>query len=118
METGFYAAAPFGVTPEITKLIMDLGQKAAPPQKSKPGRPGLTAAAEQAVAAGQFPPPITIGSATNPGYQKRAARLYALAFAGDLETLEATQITGTNSYSKALAKYREILITTLKGGVK
>lgn len=117
MGSEFYAAAPFGVTPEITKLVMELGRKAAPKSAPKPARLGPTAEVEQAVARGEFPPRLLISSETNPGYQKRADRLHALAAAGDVEALKATKISGVNSYSKALALYRAILVRAVAEGV-
>jgi hypothetical protein len=65
----------------------------------------------EAIAAGRLPetaPVVT--SATNPHYQKYFDRLFGLAKAGDWEAVHDYRITGSNSYSKMVARYRQDLL--------
>lgn len=84
------------------------------PPKEKPAKP-LSARAQakaDAVAdakAGNLPEHLTIGSAANLSYQKRADALRELAEAGDLEGLNAP-INGVNTYANKLRAYRDLLV--------
>ena len=65
----------------------------------------------EAVAAGNLPekaPVVT--SAANPHYQKHFDRLFGLAKAGDWDAVRDYEVTGSNSYSKMVARYREDLL--------
>ena len=65
----------------------------------------------EAIAAGRLPetaPVVT--SATNPHYQKYFDRLFGLAKAGDWDAVRDYRITGSNSYSKMVARYRQDLL--------
>ena len=65
----------------------------------------------EAVAAGGLPekaPVVT--SAANPHYQKHFDRLFGLAKAGDWDAVRDYKVTGSNSYSKMVARYREDLL--------
>ena len=65
----------------------------------------------EAIAAGNLPekaPVVT--SAANPHYQKHFDRLFGLAKAGDWDAVREYKVTGSNSYSKMVARYREDLL--------
>jgi hypothetical protein len=65
----------------------------------------------EAIAAGNLPkkaPVVT--SAANPHYQKHFDRLFSLAKAGDWDAVRDYEVTGSNSYSKMVARYRENLL--------
>jgi hypothetical protein len=63
------------------------------------------------IAAGKLPdkaPVVT--SAANPHYQKRFNELYKLAAAGDWAAVRDYKVTGSNSYSKLVARYQQDLL--------
>ena len=65
----------------------------------------------EAVAAGGLPekaPVVT--SAANPHYQKHFDRLFGLAKAGDWDAVRDYKVTGSNSYSKMVVRYRQDLL--------
>jgi hypothetical protein len=93
----------------------------APPAAGQPGRAEATAPRKaprsryaigpEAIAAGKLPdkaPAIT--SEANPHYQKHFDRLFALAKAGDWDAVRDYKVTGSNSYSKMVARYRQDLL--------
>ena len=49
-------------------------------------------------------------SAANPHYQKHFGRLFGLARTGDWDAVRDYKVTGSNSYSKMVARYREDLL--------
>ena len=51
-----------------------------------------------------------VTSAANPHYQKHFDRLLGLAKAGDWDAVRDYKVTGSNSYSKMVARYREDLL--------
>ena len=82
--------------------------KATAPLKSARSRYGID---PEAIAAGRLPqraPVVT--SAANPHYQKHFDRLFGLAKAGDWDAVREYKITGSNSYSKMVARYRQDLL--------
>jgi hypothetical protein len=82
--------------------------KATAPLKSARSRYGID---PEAIAAGRLPqraPVVT--SAANPHYQKHFDRLFGLAKAGDWDAVREYKITGSNSYSKIVARYRQDLL--------
>ena len=65
----------------------------------------------EAIAAGRLPekaPVVT--SAANPHYQKHFDRLFAFARAGDWDAVRDYKVTGSNSYSKMVERYRQDLL--------
>src|ERR1700730_13228756 len=65
----------------------------------------------EAIAVGRLPekaPVVT--SVANPHYQKHFDRLFGLAKAGDWDAVRDYKVTGSNSYSKMVARYREGLL--------
>src|SRR5580704_3536569 len=63
------------------------------------------------IAAGKLPdkaPVVT--SAANPHYQKRFDELHKLAAAGDWAAVHDYKISGSNSYSKLIARYQQDLL--------
>jgi hypothetical protein len=89
---------------------------AAQPGRAKatePKKPSLSRYAidPEAIAAGRLPekaPVVT--SAANPHYQKHFDRLFDLAKAGDWDAVRDYKVTGSNSYSKMVARYRQDLL--------
>ena len=82
--------------------------KPTTPQKSSRSRYAID---PEAIAAGNLPekaPVVT--SAANPHYQKHFDRLFGLANAGDWDAVRDYAVTGSNSYSKMVARYREDLL--------
>ena len=65
----------------------------------------------EAIAAGRLPekPPV-VTSAANRHYQKHFDRLFDLAKAGRWDAVHEYRVSGTNSYSKRVARYREDLL--------
>ena len=63
------------------------------------------------IAAGKLPdraPVVT--SAANPHYQKRFDELHKLAAAGDWAAVREYKVSGSNSYSKLVARYQQDLL--------
>ena len=82
--------------------------KATEQQKSARSRYAID---PDAIAAGRLPeraPVVT--SAANPHYQKHFDRLFGLAKAGDWDAVRDYKVTGSNSYSKMVARYRQDLL--------
>jgi len=82
--------------------------KATAPQKSSRSRYAID---PEAIAAGRLPqraPVVT--SAANSHYQKHFDRLFALARAGDWDAVRDYKVTGSNSYSKMVVRYRQDLL--------
>jgi hypothetical protein len=82
--------------------------KATAPETSSRSRYAI---APEAIATGRLPqraPVVT--SAANPHYQKHFDRLFDLAQAGDWDGVRNYQVTGSNSYSKMVARYRRDLL--------
>jgi hypothetical protein len=82
--------------------------KATAPQKPSRSRYAID---PEAIAAGRLPqkaPVVT--SAANPHYQKHFDRLFALARAGDWDAVRDYKVTGSNSYSKLVGRYRQDLL--------
>jgi hypothetical protein len=82
--------------------------KAAAPKKAARSKYGIDL---EAIAAGRLPekPPV-VTSAANPHYQKRFDRLFDLAKAGRWDAVREYKVSGTNSYSKRVARYRDDLL--------
>src|SRR5215469_9675670 len=81
---------------------------ATEPKKVSRSRYGID---PEAIAAGRLPekaPVVT--SPANPHYQKHFDRLFGLAKAGEWEAVRDYQVTGSNSYSKMVARYRQDLL--------
>ena len=63
------------------------------------------------IAAGKLPDKAPIvTSAANPHYQKHFDRLFGLAKAGDWDAVRDYKVTGSNSYSKMVVRYRQDLL--------
>src|ERR1700730_13669416 len=80
---------------------------------TEPKKPSLSRYAidPEAITAGALPekaPGVT--SVANPHYQKHFDRLFGLAKAGDWDAVRDYKVTGSNSYSKMVARYREDLL--------
>ena len=81
---------------------------ATEPKKVSRSRYGID---PEAIAAERLPekaPVVT--SPANPHYQKHFDRLFGLAKAGEWEAVRDYKVTGSNSYSKMVARYRQDLL--------
>lgn len=111
--------ALFGLTEAVVASIMAHAVAHQPPTPTPAARKGtMLEQARTAVAKGEAPPPLTFKSQANPSYQKHADALYEHACAGQLEALEAYPLKGSNTYARALSKYRELLVATVKGALE
>ena len=107
-------------------------EKPMPPEEPKPARQsrrGKAPAAPQGsrsryaidpdlIAAGRLPdeaPKVT--SATNRRYQTYFDKLLELATAGDWDAVRNYEVTGNNSYSKMVARYRQDLLAVHAAGL-
>jgi hypothetical protein len=82
--------------------------KATEPKKASRSRYGID---PEAIAAGRLPekaPVVT--SAANPHYQRRFDELHKLAVTGDWAAVRDYKATGSNSYSKLVARYQRDLL--------
>jgi len=77
---------------------------------AKPSRSQYAINADM-IAAGKVPekPPV-VTSKANPYYQKRFDTLHGYAAAGDWDAVRDYKVTGSNSYSKMVARYRQDLL--------
>ena len=82
-------------------------RRAAPPRERRPSK---DAALDEAAARGVVPDKPVITSPTNQHQQKRLDRLAELAAAGDWPAIEAYPVTGTNTYSQVVRRYRDRLL--------
>ena len=91
-------------------------KRAGQPRRAKAAGPRATSRSRYAldpavIAAGKLPdkaPVVT--SAANPHYQKRFDELHKLAAAGDWAAVRDYKVTGSNSYSKMVVRYRQDLL--------
>lgn len=86
-------------------------QAAQPP---KPTRRGLLADVQRDVALGKNPPLLQFASAVNYTYNRHAEALYGHWLAREAAALEAYPINGKNTYARALARYRDLLLANLR----
>src|ERR1700724_2628771 len=78
------------------------------PRAASRSRYALAAAV---IAAGKLPDEAPIvTSVANPHYQKRFDELHKLAAAGDWAGVRDYKVSGSNSYSKMVARYRQDLL--------
>ena len=100
------------VLPEGFEAVADeLGRARAAARPPKPMRRGtLLGAAMVAVEAGQLPPPLVFKSANGKGYNWHAVALRRMAEMRNLAGLKAYPPFGVNTYGKALAGYRDLLM--------
>jgi hypothetical protein len=77
---------------------------------AKPSRSQYAINADM-IAAGKVPekPPV-VTSKANPHYQKRFDTLHGYAASGDWDAVRDYKVTGSNSYSKMVARYRQDLL--------
>lgn len=80
--------------------------------KSRKPRASMTDAAMEAAKAGRMPEPLTF-PASNSYAQKHVEAMLELARADNKAAVEAYTIKGTNTYSKALRRFREALLVYL-----
>jgi hypothetical protein len=95
--------------PEVPKSARRSRRRtAAEPAKASRSQYAISA---DMIAAGKLPekPPV-VTSKANPHYQKHFDRLLGLAKAGDWDAVRDYKVTGSNSYSKMVARYRQDLL--------
>lgn len=98
---------------DLEAAILSAGKAIGKAKTKQPKqRATMTDAAMAAALAGKMPEPLTF-PASNAYAQKHADALLALAQADDKAGVEAFQIGGTNTYSRALRRYREALLVFL-----
>lgn len=97
-----------------TAAIKKAAAKKAAAHPVKATRPQLLSAARKAVEDGKLPPVLKFTSAANYSYNAHAERMHELAKAGDTKALAAYLIAGTNTYARALAGYRDLLMAAAK----
>lgn len=81
-------------------------------------RPQILSAARKAVEAGKLPPVLKFQSEQNYSYNAHGSAMHAMAKAGDRNGLLAYEIKGTNTYARALAGYRDLLLQIVKAPAK
>ena len=95
---------------DVIASILALGDAAGSrATKPKKQRATMLTAAEQAVERGEVPPPLTF-PASNYWMQGKADALRAMAQARDTEGLIAFPVTGSNTYSRATRRYRDLCL--------
>lgn len=104
------SSAPNGIAPDVVSQILALGDAAgARATKPKKQRVTLLTEAEQAVDRGEAPTCLTF-PASNYWMQGKADALRAMALSRDTEGLMAFPVTGSNTYSRALRRYRDLCL--------
>lgn len=101
------------ITPTLADLIMGIAAKHQPAKK-KPGRKSMLEAHAAAVAAGKAPGPLEFQT-VNYSYNTHADRIHKLGTAGDVEALRALDLKGTNTYARAIRRYRDLWVEHLDG---
>src|SRR6201997_3868618 len=91
-------------------------KRAGQPRRAKAAGPRTVSRSRYAldpagIAVGKLPDKAPIvTSAANPHYQKHFDRLFGLAKAGDWDAVRDYKVTGSNSYSKMVERYRQDLL--------
>jgi hypothetical protein len=91
-------------------------KRAGQPRRAKGAEPRAVSRSRYAldpavIAAGKLPDKAPIvTSAANPHYQKRFDELHKLAAAGDWAAVRDYKVSGSNSYSKLVARYQQDLL--------
>lgn len=100
---------PF-ISMDFEKLIAGLAEiaQAAKPQRKK--RVTLLSSAIKQMEQGVLPKPIEITSEANLAYNTHMGKLYGFAKEGLRNAVEDYPIGGTNTYSRAVRGYRDLLI--------
>lgn len=100
-------AAAALLPPGFAALMAKIEAKNAPAPKK---RRGLLAEVERVVALGKAPPLLQFGSGANYTYNRHAQALHKLWSEGDTAGLQGYSLNGKNTYARALARYREVLL--------
>jgi len=103
------------VTPALEAFILGIARGVADAKKAfakKRGRKSMLTPVLEGLEAGTILP-LEFASESNYTYNRHADRLHKLALEGNLEALEAIEISGVNTYAKALRGYRDALISHL-----
>jgi hypothetical protein len=103
------------VTPALEAFILGIAAGVADAKKAfakKRGRKSMLTPVLEGLEAGVILP-LEFASESNYTYNRHADRLHKLALEGNLEALEGIEISGVNTYAKALRGYRDALISHL-----
>jgi hypothetical protein len=99
-----------GIDPATVAQILALGDAAGKrATRQKKPRTTLLTQAERAVERGEAPTPLTFPT-SNYWMQAKADELLAMALSGDAVGLAAYPVTGSNTYSRALRRYRVLCL--------
>lgn len=102
--------APIGIEPAPAAQINVLGDAAGKrATRQKKPRVTLLTKAERAVERGEAPTPLAF-PVSNYWMQAKADELLAMAQSGDAVGLAAYSVTGSNTYSRALRRYRVLCL--------
>jgi hypothetical protein len=98
----------YDVERDATRASQPDRAKAVAPKKAARSKYSIDL---EAIGDGRLPeePPV-VTSAANPHYQKHFDRLFELAKAGRWDAVREYRVSGTNSYSKRVARYRDDLL--------
>lgn len=99
------------ITPSLADLIMGIAAKHSPAPKP-PGRRSMLSVFEEAVKAGHAPGPLVFQT-VNYSYNNHTDRIFKAGTAGDLTALTAMDIKGTNTYARAVRRYRDLWVEYL-----
>ncbi len=109
MEFSKTAAAAI-LPPGFAALMKKVEAQAKATKPAKPKRKTLLSDVERAIALGKEPPRLEFATSSNYTYNRHADALHKLWKAGDLAGLKGYEISGKNTYARALAKYRDLLV--------
>lgn len=99
--------------PGFVALMEQIAAKQAKPAKK---RRGLLADVESALALGKTPPRLEFASTANYTYNHHAEMIWAMWQARDVQGLLEYQMTGKNTYARAVERYRTLLLANLQKG--
>ena len=108
---------PLTMPSNLPGLMAKFAKAKAEQRPARPVRMRILADAEREVAFGRLPPAPTFPE-SNYWMTKHAFALHDLAVAGDLAAVQAYEIGGCNTYSRALRGYRDLLIAVLQISVQ
>lgn len=111
-ETAAAAILPAGFASLMDRVIANTNAQRPP----KAPRRGLLSEVERAIMLGNEPPLLEFASTVNYTYNRHAKALYERWQARNAEGLEAYPLKGTNTYARALSRYRDLLLANLRKG--
>lgn len=109
--------ATASMPPNLPGLIAKIAKAKTEQRPERPARKTILANATREAAFGRLPA-APVFPDSNYWMSKHAFRLHELALAGDLQAVQAYQIGGCNTYSRALRGYRDLLVAVLVAQVQ